>query len=142
MSLTDTFVYCTNEKFLGTKYNTINFPNGFVCFDDDDPPEAVIAIGPGTETIEDAKAYLTEMLTKLKVPFTGKIRYHHRSGRCFGENITRTKEAYSFWVNINGPIPVEVYPENVQYEDNWRGCLEGSTVPEHKRHYTRTQIKR
>lgn len=134
MSLTDTFVYCTNDKFLGTDHNTIRFENGFVCFDDDDAPEAVVKVTPETETVQQAREYVARQLEKLNVPFRNKIRYHNTCGRCFGKDITEgSAQAHSFWIIINGPIPTEVYPEDVKYEDNWHGCLEHLTVPEEKR---------
>lgn len=133
MSLTDTFVYCTNDKFLGTDDNTIRFENGFVCFDDDDAPEAVVRITPQTETVQQAREYVAEQLKKLNVPFRNKIRFHNTCGRCFNEDNLESARAHSFWLTICGPIPVEVYPETARYKDTWHGCVEHLTIPEEKR---------
>lgn len=92
MSLVSTYVKAVDGKFY--KNPVLSGPNWFVCFDDDDPPELVIATRlnlPPERILNDAGIKYS------------KLRKQGKSGRVFGGKI---KNACAYFFDLDSALPV------------------------------------
>lgn len=86
MSLVPTYVKATDNYFY--KDPTLEGKDWFICFDDDDPPELVIAVK--------AKLNPETLLNTLGIKYSN-LRKGHVAGRVFGKNWHfKTAQSYFF----------------------------------------------
>ena len=136
MSLVPTWVHVGNDKY--AKNLVIYFKEGFICFDDDDPPEIVIRIGHA-ERLTHAIKVMENILTRLHIPWKP---YKRASGvqACGGEGYSRCfksleddfEDAYCMLFCLIGPVPegLDIKHGGIERRNEIGGdhCLEG--VPE------------
>ena len=106
MSLVPTWVHIGNDKY--AKDPIIYFEEGFICFDDDAPPEIVIRI-------EHVKPYVIAVkvmegiLTRLHIPWEPFVIAIARGGegysRCFKSLEDDFEDAYCMFFCLTGPLP-------------------------------------
>jgi hypothetical protein len=86
-------------------------PDWFLCFDDDEPPELVIALlrtvpkGGSWRWIEERTREIMEGL-KIVWHFYGsgsRVRFGHR---CFGEGVSNMKHAGAVFLKLESAIPI------------------------------------
>lgn len=103
MSLVGTYVYIGGGKFLENP--VIQFDEGFICFDDEDPPEIVLK-KTYARNREEARLMARACLLRLRIPHT-RIRIASDSGlRCFCKSMGLEPliRAWSLFFTLTGPI--------------------------------------
>lgn len=104
MSLVGTYVYIGGGKFLENP--VIKFKEGFICFDDDDPPEIVLK-KMFAANHKAVVALATKALRRLNIPYSD-LRVIESSGlRCFcaGLSLEPMLPAWSMFFTLDGPVP-------------------------------------
>jgi hypothetical protein len=120
MSLVSTWVQATDGRMYKdpTIRGTFEGRDYFICFDDDDPPELVLATGERpTHTgkhLERAK----QILSSLGLQYSGikrqRISIRMFSGKGSDHGTKEWQEATSFFFQLESPIPV---PTAGNYDD-------------------------
>lgn len=111
MSLVSTYVCIGKDKFLQDP--VIRFEHGFICFDDDDPPEIVLRESSFASNVI-ASNYAVGLLGRLSIPFSDRDRsgsklwkMKHQGARCFERKLLVFHDAISTWFRLKGPIPID-----------------------------------
>jgi hypothetical protein len=129
VSLVSTYVYIGDGEFLANP--TIRFPEGFICFDDDDPPEIVLR--KATTTCADGK----KILVRLGIPHEDLEPQRSQGERMFGRDVKSFAPARTYFFTLTGPLPrgLDVEHDGVVKHGALPGdcCIEGLTTVERKR---------
>ena len=132
MSRVSTYVYIGNGKFLENP--VIAFDEGFICFDDDAPPEIVLKKRDAVNR-EAGRLLAKASLLRLKIPHS-RFRVLVNSGmRCFcpGISMEPLLSAWSMFFTLTGPIPSRTpvrVKKVVHFKDIVQGTFEGCSRAE------------
>jgi hypothetical protein len=103
MSIVSTYVYLGSAKFLENPI--IQFDEGFICFDDEEPPEIVLK-KTHARNRDEARLLARACLLKLRIPYAC-LRVITNSGlRCFcpGIGMEPLRPAWSMFFRLTGPV--------------------------------------
>lgn len=116
MSLVQICVQASDNKIYVNPY--ISGPDFFVCFDDDDPPELVIKALNKSDTELHQRAI--NILNNLNATISSKPQ---KSSRLFEKNNFNFTDAYSVFITINAPIPVNIITSHNGIYDGLSECV-------------------
>lgn len=108
MSLVSTYVLADNGLFY--KNPTLRGEDWFICFDDDDPPELVIATNDRTREALEQRA--TEILATAGIDASWRDMEdgHNRSfGKPRNVRSIDVREAVRCWLTIRQPISADLF---------------------------------
>ncbi len=97
MSLVETYVHAVDGHFYSDPI--LSGDDWFICFDDDEPPEIVVA----ERNRHKAETRAVAVLLELKIGDAAE--FDHRSTRCFPRP-PKHRDSCCFFFKLTGPIPV------------------------------------
>lgn len=127
MSIVSTYVYIGGGKFLENP--VIQFDEGFICFDDEEPPEIVIKKSHAPTRVA-AKFLAKVLLIRARIPYSG-LRVPSVGGfRCFckGIGMEPLLAAWSLFFRLSGPVPSKTPVRSrkvVHFKHIAQGAFEG-----------------